>query len=100
MAMHLKSFANNGQGVSTLERDEFAIEMAQLFGADLARYELAVFKDGVLQSEGAGLTEEEIIPVHVEYFDTYEEATLGHEAVLDAINNGTLEYSGVPEVRR
>lgn len=103
MTMHLQDVASNGQGVSTLERDEIMKMFGTLLGIDVASYELAVFDGNYFNlepEEYETLTEEQITPVHVEYFETEEEARKGHERVLAAINAGTLVYSGVPDERR
>jgi hypothetical protein len=90
--MHLKTIADNGEGVSTLERPEFMVELGALLGINTAPFETAVFKPGVLESEGKGLTEDDIFPLHVEYHETLEEAEKGHQRVVDEINAGTLDY--------
>lgn len=107
MTAHFTTMTDNKQGVSTLERDEFTKLLGTLSGVDVANFELAVFKRGELlfendmtDEEVDNLPVEDLTPVHVAYFDTFEEAEAGHRAVVDAINNGTLKYSGVPEARR
>lgn len=106
MTLRLKTMANNGSGVSTMERDELTLTMSRLFGMDTARFELAVFAKGnllfddIADEELENLPEEDVTPTHVQYFDTLEEAEDGHRDVVNAINAGTLVYSGVPEKRR
>jgi len=102
--MHLTTRTLDGQGVSTLERDDITKLLGSFAGVDVANYELAVFKRGELLFEHSedvdDLPEEDVTPVHVEYFDTAEEAQKGHDRVVAAINAGTLTYSGVPAERR
>lgn len=94
--MNLKSLADNGQGVSTINRDDYIILMDAFAGRNnKAPYETVVFPKGELlfveNLDLSTVSYEDAKPLHTVYWDNERQAITGHQEILDAINSGTLK---------
>ena len=94
--MGLEDKANNGDTVSTLGLDEVGMLVAKLMGIkDVSPFETAVFRGDILDRGRLNLVDPhdpDIIPLHVEHYETWEEAEVGHFNIIGQLNAGTLVF--------